>query len=428
MELIIFTASLMFFMLFGLPIALVLALCSIILMFVLGTGDMANIAQQMVNGTNNFPLMAIPFFMLAGEIMSHGGLSQRIVNFANLSVGRIKGGLGYAAILASIIFAGLTGAAAAESAALGGILLPLMAAAGYKSERSAALICSGSIIGPIIPPSIPFILIGSTVGISVTRLFMAGIVPGLIIGVMLMVTWFIIVKKDGYSDVKKYTFRESLVIIKESIPALILPAILLLGIRFGMFTPTEGGAFAVVYAFLICAFWYKEFTVEKYITVCINAAKNTAIVMFIVAAATAVGWYITVAQIPDQAAAILSGFLDKPIMLMVVLNIFLLVMGMILDITPNILIFAPVFYPVIVKAGIDPVYFGLVMVLNLVIGLITPPVGIVLYIGCSIGKVAFGDLVKSLTPFLIAEMVVLILMIFIPELVTVPVKFFMGEM
>ncbi len=426
MELLIFIVSLAFFLLIGVPIALVLVLCAISLMLFMGIGDPTIISQSMVTGTNNFPLMAIPFFMLAGEIMAQGGLSGRIVKFANLLLGRIKGGLGYATILACILFAGLSGAAVAEAAALGSILIPLMKDNGYKPERAAGFICAGSIIGPIIPPSIPMILLGTTVGISVTRLFMAGLVPGLMLGMGLMIVWFFIVRKDGYTDVEKYTLKEGFIIIKESLPALFLPVILLFGIRFGIFTPTEGGAFAVVYALLICLFWYKELTWMQLVDVCVAATKTTAVVMFIVAAATAVGWFITVAQIPNQMAALLTPFIDRPFLLILIINGFLFLMGMVMDITPNILIFAPVIFPVIIKAGIDPVFFGLIMVLNLCIGLITPPVGVVLYVGCSVAKVPFGKLVKGLFPFLLMELLILIILMLFPDIVTVPVDLIMG--
>lgn len=426
MELLIFFLTLGVFLLIGVPIAFALILCALVLMFCTGVGDVVIISQQMVSGTDNFPLMAIPFFMLAGEIMARGGLSKQIVEFSRLLLGRIRGGLGYAAILACILFAGLSGAAVAETAALGSILLPVMKDNGYHPDRATGFICAGSIIGPIIPPSIPMIVLGATAGVSVIRLFMGGIVPGVMLGVGLMIVWFFILRKDGYTDVTKYSFREGVAIVKESLLALLLPVILLVGIRFGVFTPTEGGAFAVVYALVICVFWYKTLTWAQVIDIFVAAAKMTAVVMFIVAGATAVGWFVTIAQIPAELGRFLSPLIDKPFLLILVLNAFLFVMGMVLDITPNILIFAPVIFPVIEQAGIDPVFFGLLMILNLCIGLITPPVGIVLYVGCSVGKVQFTNLVRSLLPFLAVELVVLVLLMLFPGLITVPVDFLMG--
>jgi len=426
MELLVFTLSLFVLLAFGIPIAIVLALCAIALMFFMGNWDPATIVQNMVMGANNFPLMAIPFFMLAGEIMSRGGLSIRIVKFAKLLVGRVKGGLGYTAILASIIFSGLSGSAVADAAVLGSILIPLMTANGYKPHRAAGFICAGAILAPIIPPSIPMIILGTTANISISRLFMAGIVPGLIIGIALMVAWWFVVKKDGYCDVEKFTKEEAIKIIKDSLPALFMPVMIIGGIRFGVFTPTEAGAFAVVYALVICIFYYKELDKSKLMGIFVSSAKSTAIVMFIVASASAVGWLITVAQIPAQVAGLLVGLIDKPLILLLVINFFLFIMGMIMDCTPNILIFTPVLFPVIMKAGIEPYFFALVMTLNLCIGLATPPVGVVLYIGCSTAKVEFSDVVRGTMPFLLVELAVLLLCILFPQLVTVPLKFLAG--
>ena len=426
MELLVFFLSLLLFLALGIPIAIVLVLCSVVLMLFMGMWDPATMAQNMIMGSNNFPLMAIPFFMLAGEIMSRGGLAIRIVRFAKLLVGRVKGGLGYTAILACIIFAGLSGSAVAGAAVMGSILVPLMMANGYKKDRSAGFICAGAIIAPIIPPSIPMIILATTANISTSRLFMSGIVPGLMMGAALMVVWWFVVKKDGYSDVEKFTMEEAIVIIKESMPALVLPIMIIGGIRFGLFTPTEAGAFAVVYALVVCMFYYKELDKSNIEEIFVRSAKSTAIVMFIVASASAVGWLITVAQIPVQVADLLSGLIDNPFILLLVINIFLFVMGMIMDCTPNILIFTPVLFPVIVQAGIDPYYFALIMTLNLCIGLITPPVGVVLYVGCSTANVKFSEIVRGIKPFLLVELAVLLLLILFPQIVTVPLKFFAG--
>jgi tripartite ATP-independent transporter DctM subunit len=427
MQLVLFTFTLFILLSFGIPIAIVLALCAIVLMLSQGLWDPVIICQNMVMGTNNYPLMAIPFFMLAGEIMCQGGLSERIVKFAKLLVGRIKGGLGYAAILASIIFAGLSGSAVADAAALGSILIPLMVANGYKSHRAAAFVCAGAIIAPIIPPSIPMIVMGTTTNISISRLFMSGIVPGLMLGIGLMVVWYFVVKKDGYSDVEHFSKDEVVAIVKESLPALVLPLLIVGGIRFGVFTPTEAGAFAVVYALIICVFYYKEITWAKFVNICLNSVKSTALVMFVVASASAVGWMITSAQVPNQMVHMLGGLINQPMLLMLVIHAFLLIMGMIMDCTPNILIFAPVLYPVIMKAGIDPYYFALTMTLNLCVGLATPPVGVVLYVGCSVAKVNFKELCSGIWPFLALEMVILILCIVFPPIVTVPLQFLMGN-
>ena len=404
----------------GVPIAFVLILCAITLMQFLGQTDMTIITQNMIMGANNAALMAIPFFMLAGEVMSRGGLSQRIVDFAKIVVGRFRGGLGYAAILASLIFAGLSGSPVADAAALGGIMIPLMVKNGYSKERSTGLLCSGAVIAPIIPPSIPMIVLATGTGLSVGKMFMAGLVPGIILGICLMVCWRIIVVHDKVDDTVRFTKEQIKHILKDSLPALFMPILIIGGIRFGIFTPTEAGAFAVVYALAISLFVYKEMKWKDLADVFLEGAKSTGIVMFIVASASAVGWLITVAQIPAKVVTLLAPLIAHPLALLLMINLFLFIMGMIMDLTPNILIFGPILVPVVQAAGIDPIVFGVIMVLNLTIGLITPPVGTILYIGCSIADLSFGRVVKGVLPFLACEIIVLLLFSVFPQLISVP--------
>ncbi|MEG6511264.1 TRAP transporter large permease [Desulforamulus ruminis] len=424
MALGVFFGSLFLLLSLGIPIAVVLVLCGIILMLFLGNFDAQIIAQNMVYGANSFPLMAIPFFMLAGEIMGHGSLSKKIVEFAMVLVGRIKGGLGYVVVLASVLFAGLSGSAVADTAALGSILIPLMAREGYRRDVSTALVASSGLIAPVIPPSIPMIVFGVTAGVSITKLFMAGIVPGLILATALMITWTIIARKNNYAKGKAYTTAEAIQVFKESIWALLMPIIIVGGIRFGIFTPTEAGAVAVVYALLVSMFVYKDVKFQHLPPIFVAAAKGTAVVMFVASAAMAVAWLLTVAQIPTQVAELFGSLAASPIMLLIAINIFLFLLGMVMDLTPAILIFAPVLMPLILKAGIDPVYFGVIMILNLVIGLITPPIGTVLYVGCGVGHVTLVELVKKIWPFLLAELAVLALLIAFPELVMTPLGWF----
>lgn len=320
MGLLVFLVTLSALLLIGVPIAIALGGCAIVLMLFLDQFQPLLLAQQMIVGVNSFPLMAIPFFMLAGEIMSKGGLSKRIVDFANVLMGRIRGGLGYTAIVASIIFAGLSGSAVADAAALGGILLPLMAVQGYKTERAAGFICAGAIIAPIIPPSIPMIVLGTSVGLSISRMFMSGIVPGLIIGIALMVVWYFVVRIDDYHDVVHFTREEGLKMVISSLPALFMPILIVGGIRLGIFTPTEAGAFAVVYAVFVCFFIYRELTWKKLVECLIAACKSTATVMFICATASAVAWLITIAQIPAMAVQLFGGLIAHPVLLMIVIS------------------------------------------------------------------------------------------------------------
>ena len=427
MELFIFLGTLFFFLAFGIPICLVLVLCAMVLMWQSGMWDAMIIPGSMLDGANNYPLMAIPFFVFAGEIMAAGGLSQRVVQLAQLMIGRVRGGLGYAAVFSSVIFAGLMGSSVGEAAALGGLLLPMMKEVGYKPGRAGAVIASGAILGPIIPPSTNFILLGATIsGLSITKLFMIGLFPGIFIGLALMVVWFFVVRKDGYNETITFTREEKWKILIDSTPAFLMPVLLLGGIRFGIFTPTEGGAFAAIYAIIVCMLYYRELSFRELLRVSARAARTTSVVMLIVATATAVGWFITIAQIPNQMTALFSPLIDSPILLLLCINVFLFLIGMVMDLTPNILIFAPVFYPLITQAGIDPYYFGLLFVLNLGIGVITPPVGTVLYVVCGIGNIKITQLIRNLVPFIVVEVVMLFLLLFFPKLSLIPLNWLMG--
>ena len=427
MELFIFLASLFFFLALGIPICLVLVICAIVLMWHSGMWDPMIIPGAMLDGTDNYPLMAIPFFVFAGEIMSAGGLSQRVVKIAQLMIGGVRGGLGYAAVVASIIFAGLMGSSVGEAAALGGLLLPMMRQVGYRPGRAGAVIASGAILGPIIPPSTNMILLGATVnGLSITKLFMIGLVPGILIGMALMLVWYFVVRADGYNEVITFTSEEKKKILVDATPAFLMPVLLLGGIRFGIFTPTEGGAFAAIYAIAVCMLYYRELSFRELLRVSARAATTTSVVMLIVATASAVGWFITMAQIPDQMTHLFEPLIKSPILLLICINIFLFLIGMVMDLTPNVLIFAPVFYPLIMKAGIDPYYFGLLFILNLGIGVITPPVGTVLYVICGIGNIKIIELIKSIVPFILVEVIVLFLLLFFPKLSLIPLNWLMG--
>ena len=423
MELFLFLGSLFFFLAFGVPIAMVLVLCAMVLMFHADMWDSMTIASCMLDGANNYPLMAIPFFVFAGEIMAAGGLSKRVVQFAQLLIGGVRGGLGYAAIVASILFAGLMGSSVGEAAALGGLLLPMMKQQNYIPGRAGAVIASGAILGPIIPPSTNFIILGSCVsGLSITKLFMIGLLPGIFIGLALMALWFVIVRIDGYHDNIKFTKEEKKKILIDATPAFMMPVLLLGGIRFGIFTPTEGGAFAAVYALIVCLGYYREIGLRKVLEVSAASARTTAAVMMIVATATAIGYFITLADIPQQIISVFEPFKDSPTTLLLMINVFLFLIGMVMDLTPNVLIFAPVFYPLILDAGIDPYHFGLIFILNLGIGVITPPVGTVLYVVCGIGNIKLPALVKNLLPFIVVEFFMLIMITIFPKLSLIPMN------
>ncbi|KAF0818957.1 MULTISPECIES: TRAP transporter large permease [unclassified Cytobacillus] len=416
----VFLGSLFGSLTLGVPIAFALLASAVMLMFAMGTFDSQIVAQNLINGANNFSLMAIPFFVLAGELMNAGGISKRIVDFSMALVGHIRGGLGFVAIIASILFAGLSGSAVADTAALGAILIPMMIAKGYNVNTSTGIICASGIIAPVIPPSIPMILFGVTAGVSITDLFMGGIIPGIMMGVGLMIGWFFMSRKDTSELPPRKSAKEILKAIQQASFALMLPVIIIGGLRGGVFTPTEAAVVAAFYALFVGLFIYRELKLEELYQVLIASAKTTSVVMFVAAAAMVSAWLITVANVPAEIAGYMGSLVSSPLLLMIVIMIFLLLIGLVMDLTPAILIFTPVLLPLVKMAGIDPVYFGIVMVINLCIGLITPPVGTVLYVGCGISKINLVDLTKGIWPFLLVHVIVLLLLILFPEIITVP--------
>ena len=414
-----FLSSLFSFILLNIPIAFSLILTTIVLMVMSGELSSANIASSIYRGVDNFPLMAIPFFMLAGEIMNVGGMSKRIVNFANALVGHVTGGLGYVAVVASMIFAGVSGSAVADTSAIGSILLPIMKKEGYDVPKSTALISASGCIGPIIPPSIPMIIFGVIGGVSIVKLFLGGIVPGLLIGIGLMIVWRFHAKKRGYRVGERVTKSEFVKALKEASWALMLPVIILGGIVTGIYTPTEAAVVAVAYAFVIGVFVYRELKITEMPEIFFQAAKATAVVLLVCGAATAAGYMITTAQVPELLLKTLDKLAGGNVILaMFWINILLLIVGCVMDLTPALLILGPMLLPVAEGYGLDPVYFGVVMVVNLCIGLITPPVGNVLFVGCGLSKISMGEVVKPLLPFIGVMIVVLLLITYVPGLVT----------
>jgi len=410
----------------SLPIAFALLVSAIVLMLHLDLFNSQILAQNLVNGADSYTLLAIPFFLTAGEVMSRGGLSQRIVTLAMSLVGHRKGGLGFVAIFAAIVMASLSGSAVADTAALASMLLPMMRKAGYPLGRSSGLMAAGGIIAPIIPPSIPLIIIGVAGGISIGKLFLAGIVPGLIMGVTLVVMWLFMTRKEDLVVTKKATGRERLKALKDSFWAIMLPVIIIGGIKSGIFTPTEAGVVAAVYAIFVATVVYRELDLNQLYAVLAQAARSTAIVMFLVAAAMVASWLISIAQLPMMVAGLLEPLADDPRLLMLAIMGIVLVVGMVMDLTPTILVLTPILMPIIKLAGIDPVYFGIMFVLNCAIGLITPPVGNVLNVITSVGNLKFEKAVSGVAPFALAYVVILLLFVAFPQVITAPLYWMTG--
>ncbi|WPB58911.1 TRAP transporter large permease subunit [Xylophilus sp. GOD-11R] len=422
MTVFIFISSLLAAMSLGMPIAFALMVCGAALMWQVGIFDAQVLAQNLVDGADSYPLMAVPFFLLAGELMNAGGLSRRIVEALLSLVGHVRGGLGYVAIIAALVLASLSGSAIADTAALAALLIPMMRNAGYNVPRSAGLLAAGGVIAPVVPPSIGLVLFGAVAGVSVSKLFIAGIVPGLTMALALMITWWLLCRQDASPVLARKSRSETVASVRQAGWALILPLIIIVGVKFGVFTPTEAGVVAVVAAALIGRFAYGELSGAKLYHGMVAAARTSAVVMFLVAAALISAWLITVANIPDQLISLLQPFIDRPVLLMVFMQVIVLVVGTALDFTPTILILAPVLMPLVKQAGIDPVYFGVIFVMNNAIGLLTPPVGNVLNVVCSVGKVPMDDVIRGVLPFLFAEFVVLILMSLFPVLVLGPLR------
>jgi tripartite ATP-independent transporter DctM subunit len=425
MSFAVFVGSLIGVMALGMPIALALLVSGVALMLYLDIFESQIIAQNLINGADSFPMMAVPFFILAGELMNAGGISRRIINFAMALVGHIRGGLGYVAIIACVFFAGLSGSAIADTAAIGAILIPMMVKAGYNRNRSTGLIAAGGIIAPMIPPSIPFILFGVTSGVSITKLFMAGIVPGLLIGFGLVIVWWFVMRKENVAVFPRRSIKEMLIAARHAVWALLLPVLIIVGLRGGVFTPTEAAVVAVFYALFVGLVIYRELSIQDLYKVLVASAKTTSVVMFLVAAAMVSAWLITVANIPAIVTEMLGPFMENRLLLLLAINALVLLVGTAMDLTPAILILTPVLMPIIEQAGIDPVYFGVLFVLNNCIGLLTPPVGTVLNVACGVGKIGMEDIMKGIWPFLLVEVIVLLLLILFPSIVTVPLGWLM---
>jgi tripartite ATP-independent transporter DctM subunit len=418
---VVFSAGMLLLMGIGMNMALALVLTGAGMAWVLGFWDTQLLAQNLVAGVDSFPLLAVPFFILAGELMNSGGISRRIIDMAQAWVGHIRGGLGYVAIGAAVLMASMSGSALADTAALATILLPMMRQQGYPMATSAGLVASGGIIAPIIPPSMPFVIYGVTTNTSISALFVSGIVPGLIMGAGLIVAWKWVLRRIELPQGQPLPMKARLHATARAFWALLMPIIIIGGMKTGIFTPTEAAVVAAFYALTIALFVHREMRVAELRGVLVRAGKTTSIVMFLCAGAAVASYMITLADLPATLTGWLGPLVDNPRVLMAVMMVVLVLIGTALDLTPTILIFAPVMLPIAVKAGIDPVYFGLMFVLNGAIGLITPPVGTVLNVVAGVGRLSLAQVIKGVNPFLLTYTLILALFVVFPQIVIAPV-------
>lgn len=405
-------------MLLGLPIAVSMGLTAVLTFLALGEpGLLSMVPQRMYAGTTGFPLLAIPFFILAGNLMNTGGMTQRIFGFAQCMVGHIKGGLGHVNVVASMIFAGMSGSAVADAAGLGLVEIEAMLKAGYDRRFSAAVTAASSTIGPIIPPSIPFVIFGSMTGTSVGRLFLGGFLPGLLMGLALMVTIYIVAERRGYARERRATIRELVASSVDGVAALGTPAIIIGGILAGIFTPTEASVVACIYALILGLVVFREIRVADLPRIFWGTLEHTIRVMFIISAASLFGWLLIQQRIPTTIVEGLMALTTHRWAILLIVNVILLILGCFMEGIAIMLLTIPVFMPLMARVGVDPVHFGVLMTLNLMIGLLTPPVGMCLYAVSSISQVPLWPLARELWPYIVALLVCLALITYIPGLV-----------
>lgn len=402
----------------GVPIVFSLSLAALALLWQMDMFVPELVVQRMFDGVDSFPMMAIPFFMLAGALMDTGGISIRLVRFSNVLVGWISGGLAHVAVMASIFFAGISGSAVADTTAIGSTLIPIMNRRKFDPDFSASVVAAAGVIGPIIPPSIPMVLYGVIAGQSIGQLFLAGIVPGLMMGFGLMVMIFFIAKRRGYPCEKvDLSFSTLMRTSIEASGALVMPIIIVGGILGGVFTATEAAVVAVVYAFVIGKFVYRELTWKGLPEIIFRSGLSTGMILIIVGVANLIGFILAAEQIPLALSQWFQATFSSQAVVLLIINIALLVVGCFIDGGSAMIIFAPVLLPVVKQFGIDPVFFGVLMTVNLMIGTITPPVGLSLYIAAGIAKISLEKISRAIAPFLLLEVAVLLLITYLPDIV-----------
>jgi len=421
----IYLGSMVIAIILGMPIAFSILISAVITGLCMG-GSAARpqiIALQLMQGSDSVTLMALPFFILAGEFMNRGGLTRRIIAFSEIFVGNIRGGHGYIVIIACLFFSSLVGSAVASTAALGGILIPMMAHAGYSRAKASGLLAGANLMSPIMPPSVPMIIYGAVAGVSVRTLFLGGIAPALYLAIFTSIAWYFVSRNDLIrTDRKRPTLKEVFKIFLGGFWALLLPVIILVGLRGGVFTATEAGVIAVVYAIFVGFVIYRELKPVDFFKAFISGAKMSAMVMFLAASALVSAYFLTISRIPNAITVSLSPLVDNPMLLNVLLQLAIIVTGLVLDVVPTILIFTPIMIPLLQAAGIDLAYFGIVFTLSNVTGLITPPVGGVLNVACATGDVKMEEIIPAALPYFFFQCLLVSVFVMFPETITVPLK------
>lgn len=423
-SMILLFLTLIFFFIIGIPIAFCLGISSLVYFLIEGNIPLHGIAQKMIYAGNNFILIAIPLFILAAHIMNETGTTEKIFHFANALTRHISGGLAHVNVVASMIFAGMSGSALADVAGLGIIEIDNMTKAGYDKDFSIAVTAASSTIGPIIPPSIPFIIYGWIAGVSIAQLFAAGLIPGILMGILMMVVNYVISNQRNYPKYSRVKLRDFYQIFSQAIIPLFTPVIILGGIYLGIFTPTEAAVIATIYAIFIGIFIYHKLSYKKFLDICLKVLIDTSLAMFILSTATAFNWILTSERIPVKIAEIVFQLTDNKILMLLIINIFFLILGMFMENTAILIIFTPIMLPILTYYGISPVHFGVIFVLNIMIGLLTPPFGIVLYMISAITKVGIGRIAKALVPYYIILIITLFLVTYIPAISLTLTKFF----
>ncbi|MEW4328830.1 TRAP transporter large permease [Rossellomorea marisflavi] len=413
---LILIVTLLLLFLIGVPVAVSLGLSTCLAMFLAGDIPLMALPQRAFVSLDSFPLLAIPLFILAGVIMEYGGISQRLINLANALTGHLTGGLAVVTVVTTMFFAAISGSSVAATAALGTILVPAMIKRGYEKEFSGGVQALSGTLGIIIPPSIPLILYGTAVGASIGDLFIAGMVPGIIIGIGIIITVYIIAKKRNYAKEEKKSGREIGRAFVQAIPAIIMPVIILGGIYTGIFTATEAAGVAVAYAFIVGVFVYRTINLSKLKIILTQASLTTSTIMFILATAGLFSWVLTIENVPQRVAGMITSISDNPMVFLGIVVLLLLVVGMFMETNASIIILAPILVPVASELGINPVHFGIVMIVTLAIGMVTPPLGLNLFVVSKIASLRMDKLTKSLIPFYVAVLVCLIIITFIPSL------------